>query len=54
MKNNEYEGFKITKLDSECPSDYKCSWDVIGVRDEYKCPECEYLGTTCNVCGGER
>lgn len=27
---------------------YVDTWDIVGVRDPYKCPECEYLGYPCD------
>lgn len=50
---DKYKGFKVIKLDSEYPVDYIDSWNVIGVRDDYVCPECEYLGTMCDKCKGD-
>ena len=32
---------------------YKDTWDIIGIRDEYVCSECQYLGRTCDLCGGD-
>lgn len=49
MKKNEYEGFKVTKLEYEEPS-IKYNKDYIGNRDTYVCPECEYLGEICQSC----
>ncbi|MGL4802019.1 MAG: hypothetical protein ACRC18_07110 [Cetobacterium sp.] len=48
----EYEGYKVIKLESEYPSDCKCSWDIVGVKNKYICPECQYLGKLCPSCGG--
>lgn len=51
----EYENYKVIQLEYEgniC-NKHKDSWDVIGVKDEYVCPECQYLGKVCSTCGGE-
>lgn len=47
----EYEDYKVTVLEYEY-DDKKDSWNTIGYRDEYVCPECQYLGRMCPVCGG--
>ena len=51
---DKYEGYKIIKLEPEYPSDYNNGWDVVGVKNIYKCPECQYLGRVCEKCGGEK
>lgn len=28
---------------------YIDEWDIIGVKDKYRCPECEYLGEKCDI-----
>lgn len=50
-KMKKWEGYKVTVLEYEY-EDKKDSWDTIGHRDEYICPECQYLGELCPRCGG--
>ena len=51
--NKQYEEYKVIKLEYEGKKyeNYKDTWDIIGIRDEYVCPECQYLGRTCDLCG---
>lgn len=53
--NKQYEGYKVIKLEYEGKKyeNYKDTWDIIGIRDECVCPECQYLGRTCDLCGGD-
>ena len=53
--NKQYEEYKVIKLEYEGKKyeNYKDTWDIIGIRDEYVCPECQYLGSTCDLCGGD-
>lgn len=45
--------YKVIKLDPEFDRDkHKDSWNVVGVKDKYRCPECEYLGRPCDIHDG--
>lgn len=45
---DKWEGYKIIQLESEMIEDN--TWNKVGSRDEYSCPECIYLGCLCDRC----
>lgn len=48
---DKYKGFKIIKLEYEEPKRVKSdSWNTIGYKETYQCPECSYLGKKCPKC----